>query len=95
MHKCLVITEPLKTQSQSSEQQFLTKRAKSEDQDLSYSEIIKSDFQFLEQLAVQVKKDIELYSKLTDQIPSVNDHKYLNLIDNSLFFFHIQSINKK
>jgi hypothetical protein len=80
MHKWLVITEPHQIQSPSSELQSSTKRAKSEDQDQYNTEIVKSDFQFLEQLFVQVKKDTEIFSKLTDQIPSVNDLKYLNLI---------------
>jgi hypothetical protein len=89
----LVITEPHQTQSPSSELQFLTRRARSEDPDQSNTEIIKSDFQFLELLFVQAKKDTEIFSKQTDQIPSVNDHKYLNLIKSFIYVFllnHLQ-----
>ena len=85
--KWLVTTEPHATQSPSSELQSSTRRAKSEDPDHSSSGIIKSDFQFLEQLFVQVKKDTEIFSKPTDPTPSVNDHKYLNLIKSFPLFF--------
>ena len=78
--KWLVITEPHQIQFPSSELQSSTRRAKSEDPDPASTEIIKSNFQFSELLSVQVKKDTEIFSKLTDQIPSANDHKYLNLI---------------
>jgi hypothetical protein len=82
-----VTTEPHRTQSPSSELQSSTRRAKSEDPDPVSTEIIKSNFQFSELLSVQVKKDTEIFSKLTDQIPSANDHKYLNLIKAYLSIF--------
>lgn len=45
---------------------------------------------------MQVKKDTEIFSKLTDQIPSANDHKYLNLIKAYLsIFISIHHINNK
>lgn len=87
--KWLVITEPHQIQFPSSELQFLTRRARLEDPNQFNTEIVKSDFQFSEQLFVQVKKDTEIFSKQTDQIPSVNDLKYLNLIKSfiHLYFF--------
>lgn len=87
--KWLVITEPHQIQFPSSELQFLTRRVRLEDPDQFNTEIVKSNFQFSEQLFVQVKKDTEIFSKQTDQIPSVNDLKYLNLIKSfiHLYFF--------
>ena len=96
MQRWPVTTEPHRTQSPSSELQSSTRRAKSEDPDPASTEIIKSNFQFSEQLFVQVKKDTEIFSKLTDQIPSANDHKYLNLIKAYLsIFISIHHINNK
>ena len=46
MQKWPVTTEPHQTQSPSSELQSSTRRAKSEDPDQTYTEIIKSNFQF-------------------------------------------------
>lgn len=85
--KWLVITEPHQIQFPSSELQFLTRRARLEDPNQFNTEIVKSDFQFSEQLFVQVKKDTEIFSKQTDQIPSVNDLKYLNLIKSFIYTF--------
>jgi hypothetical protein len=59
---------------------------KSEDQNPTYSEIASSNFQFLEQFLELVIKDIEPYSKPTDQIPSNNENDDKYLIQNRIFF---------